>query len=86
NKPPVNGRELTADDIVFSYERHKQSRSVWPCYWAPFVQSITATDRYTVVFKLKESYALAVQDIIFGGTAVHPPEPIQTYGDLKDWR
>lgn len=59
DKPPVNGREMTADDIVYTYNRMLGLGSGYtapsPTYpTAPFslIESITATDKYTVVFKL----------------------------------
>lgn len=62
NLPPVNGRELTADDIVYSFSRWYglgngfTTKSPW---WANAqyqnTTSITALDKYTVEFKHKPS-------------------------------
>ena len=61
NKPPMNGRELTADDIVVNFHRITGLGSGFtePSPHAVNVsgikfESIAAPDKYTVVFKLKQ--------------------------------
>ncbi len=52
NKPPVNGREMTADDVVWSYKRMFDRgilRSI-----ARNVVSMEAPDKYTVRIKTRE--------------------------------
>ena len=51
NKPPVNGRELVAEDVVWSLERAKDRGLLKKSYKA--IESIEATDKYTVVIKTK---------------------------------
>lgn len=56
NKPPVNGRELTAEDVVWSYKRMFEKgilRSI-----NRNVASIEAPDKYTVRIKTRESEPL----------------------------
>jgi len=55
NKPPVNGREVTAEDVKYSVERF-MGKSGFRSRLEP-VQSVEAVDRYTVRFTLKEPYA-----------------------------
>ncbi len=55
NKPPVNGREVTADDVKYSLERF-MAKSAFATRFEP-VTAIDAVDRYTVRITLKESYA-----------------------------
>lgn len=58
---PLNGRELTADDIVYNYNRIMGNGSGFT-QPSPFflktgwldLESITAPDKYTVVFKFKQ--------------------------------
>ena len=58
DKPPMNGRELTAEDVAWTYRRIGGLLDWKPEYtyalrnfpW----ESIEATDRYTVEFKLTE--------------------------------
>jgi peptide/nickel transport system substrate-binding protein len=54
-KPPVNGRELTAEDVKFSLERFREKSSV-RSRLEP-VQSIDVVDRYTVRLVLRQPYA-----------------------------
>lgn len=53
NKPPVNGREMTAEDVVFGIKR----AFAWPIRaslgQATPIKDIVATDRYTVHFTNK---------------------------------
>ena len=100
DKPPMNGRELTADDFVYNYHRATGMGSGFTegGQHAAFlgydvIESITATDKYTVVFKLKED---VTGKTFYGGfdiphvivasflSDIHPPEVIQEHGDVKD--
>jgi peptide/nickel transport system substrate-binding protein len=57
NLPPVNGRLLNADDVVYSFERY-QSISPNKGNMA-FVESVTASaDKKQVTFKLKQPFGL----------------------------
>jgi peptide/nickel transport system substrate-binding protein len=55
NKPPVNGREVTAEDVKYSVERF-MAKSGFRNRLDP-VQAVEAVDRHTVRFTLKEPYA-----------------------------
>jgi len=55
NKPPVNGREVTADDVKYSLERF-MAKSGFATRFEP-VTAIDAVDRHTVRITLKEPYA-----------------------------
>ena len=55
NKPPVNGREVTADDVKYSLERF-MAKSGFRDRFEP-VTGIDVVDRYTVKITLKEPYA-----------------------------
>ena len=94
DKAPMNGRELTADDIEYNYhrilglgsgftERSEHATS----FQGVQVESITATDKYTVEFKLKELNLGALVAILDGNMAwIYPPEVIKEHGDVTDWR
>ena len=61
DKPPVNGRELTAEDVAFTYRRIAglldfEPRVAGEVEGYPW-ESIEALDRYTVEFKLTEPRA-----------------------------
>ena len=91
----VNGRELTADDVVYTYQRNTalgdfterpQNTSGFPIIDLPW-ESIEATDKYTVVFKLKEPRLGALRGILNDWFSwILPPEVIEKYGDYTDWR
>ena len=55
NKPPVNAREVTAEDVKYSLERFR-ARSAVGIRLEP-VQAIDVLDRHTVRITLKEPYA-----------------------------
>src|SRR5262249_31346881 len=55
NKPPVNGRPVTAQDVVWSFERFTKVSPEKSRF--DYVETITAPDDRTVVFKLKNAYA-----------------------------
>ena len=94
DKPPMNGRELTADDIVYNYHRFTGTGSgftepsVNAIQWKGVqLESITATDNWTVVFKLKEPNLGALLPILDGHAYwTYPPEVIKEYGDAHDWK
>jgi len=62
NLPPVNGRELVADDVVFSIERNMKPDSIRYVDYQQ-IDSVTAPDKYTIVMKLKSPNAWALNDI-----------------------
>ena len=94
DKPPMNGRELTAQDIEYNFhrvlgmgsgftERSEHATS----FRGVEVESITATDKSTVQFKLKEINLGALAAILDGNVAwIYPPEVIKEHGDVTDWR
>lgn len=74
NVPPVNGRELVADDVVFSLTRY-QKDSVWAGAYSN-VDKIVATDKYTVEIRLKEPSAWAINELFPTNQWVIPPESL----------
>ena len=95
DKAPMNGRELVAEDIVFNFHRMTGLGSGFTEKSAYAVQitsipfaSITAPDKYTVVFKLTQPDFNALEFIYFGSTYawIYPPEVIKQYGHMQDWK
>ena len=93
DKAPMNGREFTADDVVFNFHRLLGLGDFAEAGPSPFTyqrppgESVTASDRYTVVIKLAEPNSAALgQYLGMGLTYMNAPEVIQQYGDVKDWR
>ena len=90
----MNGRELTAKDIEYNWHRLATLGSGFtepPARFGsipnvPF-ESITATDDWTVVFKLKQPMLSALKIILDDAwTWILPPEVIKEHGDVADWR
>ena len=93
NKAPMNGRELTAYDIEYNYQRYLGLGSGYTEAAEHLgiaklgIVSVEATDKYTVEFKLEEPRLGAVNDIGFQTSAwILAPEVIKEYGDHSDWR
>lgn len=79
NRPPVNGRELVADDVVYSLIRH--NNAPLGAYPTP-PNEVTATDKYTVVVKLKNPDPTALWTIN-NQYYIFPPE-IKDYSTYKN--
>jgi ABC-type transport system substrate-binding protein len=96
NIPPANGREFVADDIAFHFHRMyglgsgytkvAPSRAEVIAFYE--LLSVTATDRYTVVFKWKTDNKELITDALMEiGTSlcIECPEVVKQYGDTRDW-
>ena len=88
NKAPMNGRELTADDVEYNFHRMLGLGDFTDAGPSPFAgaaplnaipwESITATDGSTVVMKLKEPHLPALKLILVDYFAyIMPPEVIE---------
>jgi peptide/nickel transport system substrate-binding protein len=95
DKAPMNGRELTADDVVFNWHRMMGMGEFAEAGGSPHqgqitaipFESITATDRYTVVFKTTEAQQDTLRNLVIHHAAwVYPPEVIREHGNIQDWR
>ena len=97
NKAPMNGRELTADDVEYNFHRMLGMGKFADAGPTPFGgaadlvsipwESVTATDGSTVVMKLKEPYLPALREILVGHWVwIMPPEVIEQHGDVMDWK
>src|SRR5919109_4104245 len=60
NKPPVNGRELVAEDVKFTYDRFLTEKGNANRYILESVERIEVVDRYTVKFLLTEPFVWLV--------------------------
>jgi ABC-type transport system substrate-binding protein len=56
-KPPVNGREITADDVRYTFERILTDKGSANVSMYRSIAKIEPLDRYTVRFTLKEPFA-----------------------------
>jgi len=84
NKPPLNGRELVAEDVRFSYHRFLTEPANPLRFMLEPVDRVEVVDRYTVKFLLKEPFIWLVNVLANPhGTWIIPPEVVQQFGDLK---
>ncbi len=84
NKPPLNGRELVAEDVKFTYDRFLTEPGNANRYILDLVDRVEVVDRYTVKFLLKEPYVWLVSALAYPwSTWIIAPEVVQQYGDLK---
>jgi len=90
DKPPLNGRELTADDVAFTIKR--QMMSDLPLSYKVLegpdrtVKSVEATDRYTVVVKCAPEFIWWRVSVITSEMSILAPELGGEYpGDFRSW-
>ena len=95
NKAPVNGRELDAYDVEWNYHRYfglgdftedGPNAAVSAVHWGVEIESVTATDKWTVELKLTKPQFDVLGRFLHNYYFVHAPEQIEKYGDAKDWR
>src|SRR5438128_12153959 len=83
-KPPVNGRELTAEDVRYTVERFLSIKGNPSAYMLKAVGRVEAVDRYTVKFTLKEPFAWFLDALANPmAVAIVARECVEKFGDLK---
>src|SRR5262252_2029013 len=84
NKPPLNGRELVADDVKFTFDRFLNEKANVLRYTLEPVERVEVVDRYTVKFVLKEPFVWLPDRLASpSGMWIIAPEVVQQFGDLK---
>jgi len=90
-KSPVNGRELTADDVKYSYDRALGTGSGFTVP-NPFssrdleeVTGIEVIDKYTVAFKISKKNARTQENLLTSMIKLVPHEWVEQ-GDTLNWR
>ena len=84
----VNGRQMTADDVLFSLKQLATDPRAYIAKANPElnVATFTKTGPWEVTVRLpKESMVTAIARLGMYGR-VEPPEVIQKYGSMADWR
>jgi peptide/nickel transport system substrate-binding protein len=82
-KPPVNGRELTADDVKYTYDRFLQIKGNPSRSMLGQVEKIDVVDRYTVRFTLAEPFGWFLDYLANTVMWIVPREAVEQYGDLR---
>ena len=83
NRPPVNGREMTAEDVKYSYELLKDKAQY--STRAALVKTITVIDKYTVKFELSmpdPKFYLNIVDSL--SPVIVPREAVEAPGGLAE--
>ena len=83
-KPPVNGRELTAEDVRYTRERFLTVKGNANAYMLRSIDRVEVLDKYTVKIVLKEPFVWLL-DVLANpmAAAVVAKEVVDKYGDLK---
>ena len=84
NKPPANGREFVAEDVIKWFERVMAAPAFAGTKLVTYMESVTAPDKYTVVIKTNEPYALMFDEVAF--LLLQCPDVWETYGDMRAWQ
>ena len=82
-KPPVNGRELTAEDVKYTYERFLTVKGNPNRPVLEQVDKVEALDPHTVRFVLKEPFAWFLDALASTSTWIVAKEAVEKFGDLK---
>jgi peptide/nickel transport system substrate-binding protein len=84
NKPPLNGRELVADDVKFTFDRFLNEKANVLREQLEPVDRVEVVDRYTVKFVLKEPFVWLPNRLAdASGMWIIAPEVVEKFGDLK---
>ena len=86
NVPPVNGRELTSEDVKYSIERqmtNQPGKFQHAYFFLDKLASIQTPDKYTIVFKTREPYAPFLNYIASPWTVIVAREVVDKHGDLQ---
>jgi peptide/nickel transport system substrate-binding protein len=82
-KPPVNGRELTAEDVKYTYERFLTIKGNPNRPVLESIEKIETLDKYTVKFTLSEPNAWFLDLLASTSTWIVAKECVEKFGDLK---
>src|SRR5215475_6155830 len=84
NKPPLNGRELIAEDVKFTFDRFLTEKANPLKFMLDPVDRVEVVDRYAVRFRLKEPFVWLLNVLANpAGAWIVAREMVDKYGDLK---
>jgi len=86
NVDPVNGREVTVDDVVYSFNRRRDDPAVEndKVLLNEFTDKFEAADSSTFRFVTKEPYGPALPTMGNASYAIVPKEAVEKFGDLQN--
>jgi peptide/nickel transport system substrate-binding protein len=82
-KPPVNGRELTADDVKYTFDRALTVKGNATRVLFEQIDRVEALDRHTVRITVKEPYAWLLDALASTAAWILPREAVERHGDLR---
>ena len=81
NLPPLNGRELVADDIKYCYEAYAQEGV--QSFTFQQIDGMETPDKYTIRIQLKTPNTMFPQNVAEAVAVIFPREVLEEDGDLK---
>src|SRR5256714_5926804 len=81
NVPPLNGRELVADDIKYCYEAY--AKEGVQSFTFQEIDGMETPDKYTIRIHLKTPNTMFPQNVAEFVTVIFPREVLEEDGDLK---
>jgi peptide/nickel transport system substrate-binding protein len=81
NLPPLNGRELVAEDIKYCYEAYAQEGV--QAFTFQEIDGMETPDKYTLRIHLKSPNTMLLQNLAEVVTVIFPREVLEEDGDLK---
>ena len=85
NVAPMNGRPVTADDVVFSFQRNLSPNAGNLSRFEPLDGPPKAIDANTVQFKLKYPHPGFFFTMAGDPSEITPRDAVEKNGDLKNW-
>ena len=79
--PPVNGREVVAEDVVYSFDRI--AALAQEPFWRTYIAGKSAVSPYEFQLRLNANYAYTTEDIGGVRAAIVPEEAVDAWTDLK---
>jgi peptide/nickel transport system substrate-binding protein len=84
DKPPLNGRELVAEDVKFTFDRFLTIPGNSARDLLEAVDRVEVVDRHTVKFILHEPFVWLLDTLAnMASMVIIAPEVVQRFGDLK---
>ena len=83
NKAPVNGRELTAEDVKYTFERFLTIKGNGNRPMLEVIDKVETPDKHTVRITLREPNAWFLNQLAQIATSIIPREAVEKLSDLK---
>jgi ABC-type transport system substrate-binding protein len=75
-----DGTPFNAEAVAFNFNRIITQNLRRTALFQPYIDSVTAVDEYTVVFKLKAPFGAFLNHLAHGAALIQSPTAIQTWG------